>query len=312
MLRHILLIAAWVLLPLHVAAQDFVRFGAYWTMTEIYPTVGPGDGGRAWTYFLRGDTTVAGQQYGKLYFQAHCTWRPDRSNGGELRYSYNDTTAQLVGGLRESGLQVLLRPLGEPVSGTEFYSAIGSREEFVIYDFGLTVGDTLWTTDSRYTVITDTLTGEDGAREFEVHHSTHFDSPRGWNAVRTDRGSTAGLFGGFYASLTYLDCHGDDYVSGGDIACHTCPARATSSAPGTVASEVRVIADRASGWLRVDGAVAAAGWRGVLSDVSGREVARFRLDDRGTAEVQLREVPAGVLVLQLTGGDTRLSKLTSW
>lgn len=210
-----------------LGAQEYTPFyldNAKWTMEEISPVLGAGDGHAFWEVYTLDDTLIANEVYRKVAVRNLCELWPDPN--GELQPNLSLNTNEFVlGGLREEDQKVyFLRFDQEPawrlLQGT--VNRFDAGEEYLLYDFDISVGDTThysdlefftisngdtsFFTSNHFTIIDEELQPLEGHRRYEIRSSTAFAYPFETGGLTEGMGSSYGLFGSYDSFLTYLTC----------------------------------------------------------------------------------------------------------
>ncbi len=214
-----------------LSGQEYTPFyldNAKWTMEGINPVLGSGDGHAFWEVYTLDDTLVANEVYRKVAVRNLCELWPDPN--GELQPNLSLNTNEFVlGGLREEDRKVyFLRFDQEPawrlLQGT--VNRFDAGEEYLLYDFDISVGDTThysdlefftvsngdtsFFTSNHFTIIDEELQPLEEHRRYEIRSSTAFAYPFETGGLTEGIGSSYGLFGSYDSFLTYLTCFSVD------------------------------------------------------------------------------------------------------
>ena len=303
-----------ILLLTQVAfTQTYVPFdmdSARWFMEDVSPVLGPGDAHSYWEEWIDGDTMVNGVEYRKVYTKNRCSSYPDRQNNGAPIYRPpSNPNTQLIGGLREEDKRVyFLRFENAPATSyRKGFSTIIPGNEYLLYDFNATVGDTIYhgelqafeviNGDTSYRSIfpRSIVLREDiqqGQLRVQVNaNNTTFISQE--NDVVTEKiGSRAGLLGPLRVSLNSIRCYFPNYISANK--CPMCPGISTGTDEG-LTLEVSIFPNPTEGPIYLEGEYDS--YR--LISVLGLQL------EQGRARHQLNfdEYPSGYYYLIIQKGD---------
>jgi hypothetical protein len=214
-------------------------------MEDTQPILGPGDGHSYWEEWIDGDTVVNGLEYRKVYTKNRCSSTPDRqNNGAPIYHPPSNPNTQLIGGLREEDKRVyFLRFVNAPATSYRSgFSTIIPGNEYLLYDFNATVGDTIYHGElqafevingdtslrsiyPRSIVIREEVQSGRLRRQINANNTTFVS--REYDVVTEKIGSGAGLLGPLRVNLNSIRCYFPDYTSASN--CDMCPGISTGT-----------------------------------------------------------------------------------
>ena len=261
-----LLILIAILYWTNLKGQDYTPFyldSAEWIVSTIYPIVGAGDGGAVWKYRTRNDTLINDLVYRNLGRSDLCEYYPDMN--GNINYVNNiDLNEYLIGGMREVDKKVY------------FYN---SNEETLLYDFNITIGDTIFYGPDDFTIILEEENPVEGHRSYQVINSNGFAFPYETSGLLEGIGSIYGLFGTYLGHLNDLECFklsGQPYIFEN---CDLCEGFITSLNEINQSSAIRLFPNPASHKVTLRTEFGMITQVVFLSHV-GKEVLSYRADAR--------------------------------
>ena len=213
-------------------AQDYTPFptaNAEWYASITYPIMGGGSDVFFWKEYLQGDTLINGYSYQIVRLFKVCR-KYTAPHTFEVTYTTDYALNDLaIGGIRESDKKIYfykfdydhaIHGAGEGFENVE--RSFDVETEYLLYDFDVAVGDTVFHNDGYYTIILDELSPSFDRKRYEVSHSGFWYDGHIWTE---GVGSDIGLFGPYFDEWDFptFSCTIIDDVAIPNDNCNDCP-----------------------------------------------------------------------------------------
>ena len=208
-------------------SQEYTPFyldNAKWTMESVWPVSGPEDRYAFWEIYTLNDTLINNKIYRKVATKNLCELVPDFQ--GNLHYNNSINTNEFIfGGIREENKKVYFLNFNQEPQWTILQPRLKSfstDEEHLLYDFDLTLGDTIHFSDLTYytvtngdtsyftknyfTIVIDQLSSIQDHIRYEVTNSSAYAFPLETGTLLEGIGSSYGFLGSYDSFLTELRC----------------------------------------------------------------------------------------------------------